>query len=59
MGIDDLGYKGNAPNVWDGVPEDVLKTHDMSYDENWLSKCVDNTTSNVIAKWDDAGNLIS
>ena len=59
MGIDDLGYKGNAPNVWDGVPEDVLKSHNMSYDDVWLSKCVDKTTSNVLAKWDDAGNLIS
>ena len=59
MGIDDLGYKGNAPNVWDGVPEDVLKSHNMSYDDVWLSKCVDKTTANDIAKWDDMGNLIS
>jgi hypothetical protein len=25
MGIDDLGYKGNTPNQWDGPPEDVIK----------------------------------
>jgi hypothetical protein len=25
VGMRDLGYKGNIPNVWDGVPEDVLK----------------------------------
>jgi hypothetical protein len=25
MGIDDIGYKGNTPNQWDGPPEDVLK----------------------------------
>jgi hypothetical protein len=59
MGLDDLGYKGNTPNVWDGVPEDILKAHGMSYDEAWLAKCVDQSTRGVIAKWDDDGNLIS
>jgi hypothetical protein len=24
MGIDDLGYKGNSPNQWKGVPHEVL-----------------------------------
>ena len=24
VGIKELGYKGNFPNVWDGVPQDVL-----------------------------------
>ncbi|MFC5412215.1 gluconate 2-dehydrogenase subunit 3 family protein [Larkinella bovis] len=33
MGIDDLGYVGNTPNKWDGVPEDVLKQYGLSYDE--------------------------
>ena len=32
-GIKEIGYVGNQPNVWDGVPEDVLKAHGMSYDE--------------------------
>ena len=59
MGLDDLGYKGNSPNVWDGIPEDVLKAHGMSYDEAWLAKCVDQSTRGVVAKWDDDGNLIS
>lgn len=26
-GIQDLGYVGNKPGVWDGVPEDILKEH--------------------------------
>lgn len=26
-GIQDLGYVGNKPGVWNGVPEDVLKEH--------------------------------
>jgi gluconate 2-dehydrogenase gamma chain len=29
MGIDDLGYKGNAPGKWEGVPEDVLKQYGL------------------------------
>ena len=37
MGIDDLGYKGNVPNAWDGVPEEVLKDHNVEYDEEWIS----------------------
>ena len=41
VGINDLGYKGNTPNVWDGVPDDVLKDYSVSYDEEWISRCVD------------------
>jgi hypothetical protein len=29
MGIEDLGYKGNSPGKWDGVPEDVLKQYGL------------------------------
>lgn len=29
IGLDDLGYVGNAPNKWDGVPPDVLKQYGM------------------------------
>ena len=25
MGVKDLGYAGNTPNKWNGVPDDVLK----------------------------------
>ena len=32
MGIKDLGYVGNRPNFWDGVPDDVLKQFGLSYD---------------------------
>ena len=59
MGFKDLGYKGNTPTVWDGIPEDVLKEYDVSYDKEWLAKCVDQTKRGDIAKWDDNGNLIS
>ena len=29
MGIEDLGYMGNAPGKWEGVPADVLKHYGM------------------------------
>jgi orotate phosphoribosyltransferase-like protein len=32
MGIEDLEYKGNTPNQWNGVPDDVLKQYGLSYD---------------------------
>ena len=59
IGLQDLGYKGNVPNVWDGVPEDVLKDHDVDYDEEWLAKCVDQSKREIIAEWDEQGNLLT
>ena len=32
IGIADLGYMGNTPNVWEGVPADVLKQYGLSYE---------------------------
>lgn len=58
-GIRSLGYMGNIPNVWDGVPEEILKKHDLTYDEEWLSKCVDQKSRNVKAEWDEDGNLLT
>ena len=31
MGIKDIGYEGNRPNQWDGVPDEVLKQYGLSY----------------------------
>jgi hypothetical protein len=59
IGIESLGYKGNTPNVWDGVPQDVLDKHGMAYDEEWLAKCIDQDTRADIAKWDSKGNPIN
>ena len=30
IGIKDLGYVGNVPNLWEGVPKDVLKQYNLS-----------------------------
>lgn len=59
VGIADLGYKGNQPNVWDGVPQDVLDQHGMAYDPEWIAKCIDQSTRGTIATWDDEGNLLT
>jgi hypothetical protein len=59
VGIADLGYKGNMPNVWDGVPQEVLDKHGMAYDPEWIAKCVDQSKRGVIAEWDEKGNLLT
>lgn len=59
MGIEDLGYKGNMPNVWDGVPQDVLEQHGVAYEEEWLAKCIDQSKRGIIAEWDEDGNLLT
>jgi hypothetical protein len=58
MGIKDLGYVGNKPNEWDGVPEEVLKKHGLSYDARTLEVCLKMEERNNIAAWDEDGNLI-
>lgn len=40
IGIKDLGYMGNKPNQWDGVPEDVLAQYGLKYDERTLAESV-------------------
>jgi hypothetical protein len=59
VGIADLGYKGNSPNVWDGVPQSVLDKHGLAYEPEWLAKCTDQSQRGVIAEWDEEGNLLT
>jgi gluconate 2-dehydrogenase gamma chain len=40
MGVKDVGYIGNVPNQWNGVPEDVLKQYNLAYTEKELKECV-------------------
>ncbi len=40
IGIKDIGYKGNTPNQWNGVPDDVLKQYGYSYTEKELKECI-------------------
>lgn len=40
LGIADLGYVGNKPNQWDGVPQEVLEQYGLKYDEKTLAESV-------------------
>ena len=40
IGGKDVGYMGNRPNQWNGVPDDVLKQYNMAYTEKELKECV-------------------
>jgi hypothetical protein len=40
MGVKDIGYLGNRPNQWNGVPDEVLKQYNMAYTEKELKECI-------------------
>lgn len=40
IGVTDIGYAGNRPNQWNGVPADVLKQYNMAYSEKELKECI-------------------
>jgi gluconate 2-dehydrogenase gamma chain len=40
IGGKDVGYMGNVPNQWNGVPDDVLKQYNLAYTEKELKECV-------------------
>lgn len=40
IGVKDIGYAGNKPNQWKGVPDDVLRQYNMAYTQKELDECV-------------------
>lgn len=40
IGIKDIGYTGNVPTQWNGVPDDVLKQYNIAYTEKELKECI-------------------
>lgn len=40
IGVKDLGYAGNTPTQWNGVPDEVLKQYNLAYTEKELKECV-------------------
>jgi len=40
MGVKDIGYAGNQPNQWTGVPDNVLKQYNLAYTEKELKECI-------------------
>lgn len=57
MGMEELGYKGNTPNAWDGVPAEVLKKHGFEYDESIVY--INQSRRNEIVEWDSEGNVLN
>ena len=57
-GFQDIGYVGNTPNVWDGVPQDVMDKYGLSLDENYSNVYLKPEDRGTIAEWDGEGNLI-
>jgi gluconate 2-dehydrogenase gamma chain len=53
IGIADMEYKGNTPNAWDGVPEDVLKQYGLAYDKKTLDQCLKNEERGQIMTWEN------
>jgi gluconate 2-dehydrogenase gamma chain len=43
IGVKDMGYVGNVPNQWNGVPQDVLQQYGLAYTEKELKECYDPT----------------
>lgn len=58
IGLTDLDYQGNQPNVWDGVPDEVLEKHGLTYDKKTLNETVRPEERGVPAEWTDNGELI-
>ena len=40
IGVKDIGYIGNKPTQWNGVPPEVLKQYGVEYTEKELKECV-------------------
>ncbi|MBK8051909.1 MAG: gluconate 2-dehydrogenase subunit 3 family protein [Saprospiraceae bacterium] len=57
-GIKDIGYLGNRPNQWDGVPPEVMQKYGFSYDEKTLTQCLKIEDQHKIIQWDAEGNII-
>ena len=40
IGVKDVGYLGNSPTQWNGVPPDVLKQYNLAYTEKEIKECI-------------------
>ena len=58
IGFKYIGYKGNTPNVWDGVPDEVMKKHGFEYPADYMALYLKPEERGKVAVWDDDGNLI-
>ena len=40
IGVKDIGYVGNRPNQWNGVPDNILKQYGLAYTDKELKECI-------------------
>ncbi len=40
IGVKDVGYIGNSPTQWNGVPQEVLQQYRLAYSEKELKECI-------------------
>ena len=52
IGIDDLGYVGNQPNAWDGIPEDVQQKHGKFYRDEYQPMFLKTEEREEIETWE-------
>jgi hypothetical protein len=57
-GFRDLGYMGNTPNEWDGVPQHVMQRYGLEPDPKYRDVYLKTAERNIVAQWDEDGNLI-
>ncbi|MCH7414720.1 gluconate 2-dehydrogenase subunit 3 family protein [Belliella sp. R4-6] len=53
-----LGYIGNTPNIWDGVPAEVMKKHGFELPEKYLDTYLKPEERGELAQWDEEANII-
>ena len=53
-----MDYRGNQPNAWDGVPQNVLDQYGLANPEKYKDLYLKPEDRGTIAVWDDEGNLI-
>jgi len=53
-----IDYRGNQPNVWDGVPQEVMDKHGFTLPEKYVPIYLKPEDRGTVAQWDDEGNLI-
>jgi gluconate 2-dehydrogenase gamma chain len=51
IGVKDIGYKGNQPNEWDGVPPEVMAKHGVALEEKYKDLYIKPAERNEVMKW--------
>ncbi len=58
VGFKDLGYLGNRPNVWDGVPQEVMDRYGLEPEKKYTEIYMKPEDRSTLAVWDEQGNLL-